>query len=254
MRSGTRIALVALLLVAVFAGGVALSSWLSAPQPVTAAMGEDPNHRTITVSGVGEVTVAPNACRFTVGVVTQATTAVAAQAANNRAAQAVADQLKALGIKETDIQSVSLYLYPVYDDRKDPDYSSDRLLNPVGFRCTHRIQVTVRDLAKVGQAIDGAIQAGANTADDITYFVSETAELRQQALTGAVRQARAKADTIAVAAGVTIVEIKSIVEHGVDYGYYRSPMMYDSASGGASMPVLPGEVSIRASITMVVRY
>jgi len=256
MRTGTKGIVVVGLLLCAFVAGLVINGNLSGPLPVSAATTDDPNHRTISVTGTGEITVAPTICRMTIGVTTDGKTAGEAQGANNTAAQAIAAALAGLKIKTSDIQTVGFNLYPLYDDRSvKSDYPTAPVV--VGYRAAHRMQVTVRDLTKVGQVIDAAVKAGANTADDITYAVEETATLRQQALTLAVKQAKAKADAIAAAAGLAITEIKTIQEHYVDYGYYRAPYAYDKAMGmgeAVPMPVLPGEIMIRASVGMVVRF
>ena len=248
---GSRTWIVAILALTMLVGGVALRGWIDGPKPVSAeTMGDD--HRTISVTGVGEITVDPDICRLVLGVQTEGKTAAEAQAAAAKATNAVIAKLRALGIADKDIKTVSFNVYPVYDqgDRENP-----AVLQPIGFRVAHRLQITVRDLTKVARVIDDCIAAGANTADEITYAVEETEALRTQALTLAVKQARSKGDAIAKAAGVNIVEIKTIQEGYVDYGYYRAPVAYDKAMGaGESMIVMPGELVIRASVSMTLRF
>lgn len=250
MRS-SKIWLAAILAVSMLVGGIVIGGLAQGPKPASAET-PDPNNRIISVSGVGEVTAEPNICRLVLGVETQGKTASEAQTANSKALTAVIAKLRALGIAEADIKTVSFNLYPVYDHGSK---ESAPVLTPIGYRANHRLQVTVKDLSKVAKVIDEAIAAGANTADEIVYSIEETAELRTTALTKAVLQARSKADAIAKAAGVSIVEIKSISEGYVDFGSYRVPMAYDKAIGaGESMSVMPGDIVIRASVSMVLRY
>ncbi len=248
----SKIWLVALLAVSMLVGGIVVGGWAQGPKPASAET-PDPNHRTISVSGVGEVTAEPNICRLVLGVETQGTTAKEAQSLNSKAFNGVVAALRALGIKDVDVKTVSFNLFPVYDPgSKD----SSPVLRPIGYRANHRVQVTVRDLTKVAKVIDDSIAAGANTADEITYGIEETVDLRTLALTRAVQQARSKGDAIAKAAGVSITEIKSISEGYVDFGSYRVPMAYDKAlgAGESAMTVMPGEVMIRANVSMVLRY
>ena len=62
----------------------------------------------------------------------------------------VVDALKKLGIADKDIQTTTISLQPVYD------YSTNT--NPprlTGYQLNNAVAVTVRDLDKVGDAIDG---------------------------------------------------------------------------------------------------
>lgn len=255
-KMGTRALVVAALVVALAMTGVAARSLAFVPRPAAAAVTDDPNYRTISVTGQGQVTVAPTICRLVVGVISDGNTAQRAQAANDAATDAVAAALRGLGIQPKDLQTVGFSLQPIYSE---PPKEGREPFVPqvVGYRSIHRIQVTVRQLELVGKVIDEAIRFGANSAEDIVYAVEETDELRTQALAAAVRQARQKADAIAAAAGLHIVEIRQIQEHFVDFGSYRAPMAFDRAMGisaEASMPVLPGELVIRATVGMVCRY
>ena len=72
--------------------------------------------------------------------------------------------------------------------------------------------VTVRDLDKVGDAIDDSLAAGATTFDGVSFRVDDPAKAQQQARTDAIAQAKANADTLAAAAGVTIRGVASISE------------------------------------------
>ncbi len=246
----SRIAFV-ILAVSLLVGGIVIGSWAGGPKPVSAET-PDPNDRVISVNGTGEVYAEPNICRLVVGVETQGKTAAEAQSLNTKATNAVIAKVLGLGIKEADVKTVSFNLYPVFDNG---GRESAPQLNPIGYRASHRLQVTVRDLDKVAKVIDEAIAAGANTADEITYAVEETTELRNQALTKAVQQARSKGNAIAAAAGLKITEIKSISEGYVDFGSYRVPMAYDKAmAAGESMTVMPGEIVVRASVSMILRY
>jgi uncharacterized protein YggE len=251
MRYSSRI-MAALLVVAVLLGGV-LFTTIAKGGPVRTAEASDFD-RKITITGSAEITLEPNMCRLTVGVQSEGATGSEAQRKSDAVMSAIIGRLLALGLQKADIKTVGFNLYPVYDYRPYESKEPPKL-EPIGFRSFQRLQVTLRDLAKVGAAIDESIAAGANSIEDITYGLSDTTEARKQALGKAVADAKAKADVIAQAMGVKVIEITSVQEHGVDYGFYKSPSAYmDRAEGaGGAMP-MPGEVTVRASIGMVVRY
>lgn len=251
MKYGSRV-MAALLAVAVLLGGV-LFTTIAKGGPVRTAEASDFDRR-ITITGSAEITLEPDMCRLVVGVQSEGATGSEAQRKSDVVISAMVARLLSLGLKQADVKTVGFNLYPVYDyrpyDSKEPPK-----LEPIGFRSHQRLQVTVRDLAKVGAVIDECIAAGANSIEDITYGLADTSEARKQALSKAVADAKAKADVIAQAMGVRVIEITSVQEHGVDYGFYKSPSAYMERADGAggAMP-MPGEVTVRASIGMVVRY
>lgn len=165
--------------------------------------------RTITVTGTGRVSVEPDVADLRLGVTITALTAQQARAANATAMTGVIGVLKALGIAARDIQTANLSLSPTYD------YSGDA--NPprlTGYTLSNTVAVVVRDVGKVGEAIDGALAAGATTLDSLGFRVLDPSGPEQQAREAAVADARAKADVLATAAGVSISGVAAISEQG----------------------------------------
>ena len=78
---------------------------------------------------------------------------------------------------------------------------------------------------------------------------------RREALTGASKQARAKADAIAQAMGLRIDGVFQVTEGGVQI---MQPRMELARAGVAAMdatgtPVQPGQVDVRAAVTVTYR-
>lgn len=204
--------------------------------------------RTINVSGTGRVAVAPDLADLRLGVTITAETVQAARAFNATAMAGVIGALKELRIAPRDIQSTNLTLSPAYD------YSGNT--NPprlTGYTLANTVAVTIRDLAKVGTAIDRAMKAGATNLDTITFRIADATFAERQAREAAVADARAKADTLAAAAGVSITGIAVITESGPAVAY---PMLHGEmakmAFADASTPVEAGANEI--AITVGVAY
>jgi uncharacterized protein YggE len=204
--------------------------------------------RTINVSGTGRVSVNPDVADLRLGVTLTAETVEAARAFNATAMAGVIGALKGLRIAPRDIQTTNLTLSPAYD------YSSNT--NPprlTGYTLANTVAVTIRDLAKVGAAIDGAMRAGATTLDSIAFRVEDSAAAERQAREAAVADARAKANVLAAAAGVTIRGTAAISESGAPIAY---PMvrgeMAKMAFADAATPVEAGTNEI--SITVAISY
>ena len=60
------------------------------------------------------------------------------------------------------------------------------------------VAVTVRDLDKLGDAIDDGLAAGATTLDGVTFRVDDPAKAQEQARKQAMAEAKSIADTLAI--------------------------------------------------------
>lgn len=216
---------------------------------VTGVHAAENSDRVIITSGSSEVKVTPDRAQVTVSVQTENADVKIAQSENADRMDAVIKAIKAVGIADADIRTSGYSIYPVYDDT-----SSLFGRKVKTYRVTNSVQVTIRDVTKTGEVIDAAVAAGANQVDSIMFMVSEELEqsLRNEVLGKAVRKARADADIVAAAAGVTITGVKEI-----NVGSYYPPVYYENArSAGmdakvasAPTPVEPGQVTISAQIS-----
>lgn len=238
--AGSRPAWVALGIVA----GLAVVLVLGPALAPRAARGEDGEpDRTISVSGSGSVTLVPDVADLHVGVVVQRTKVRDAQAAAATAMQGVVRALRAAGIAERDIRTTTLSLQPVYQ------YPANAAPRITGYELRNGVVATIRDLGRLADAIDGALAAGATTLDGITFRVDDPAAAEAQARTQAVKAARATADALASAAGVSIIGVASISEQASATPW---PVPYAGARADeAATPVLPGTSEITVSVSVV---
>lgn len=216
---------------------------------VTGVHAAEDSDRVIITSGSSEVKVTPDRAQVTVSVQTENADVKMAQSENAAKMDAVVKAIKAAGIADADVRTSGYSIYPVYDDT-----SSIFSKKVKTYRVTNSVQVTIRDVTKTGEVIDAAVAAGANQVDSIMFMVSEELEqsLRSEVLGKAVRKARADADIVAAAAGVTITGVKEI-----NVGSYYPPVYYENARPAAmdakatsvSTPVEPGQVTISAQIS-----
>jgi uncharacterized protein YggE len=219
-----------------------------APHRTLAADPTTPAEHTIAVSGIGTVVTAPDVADLRLGVTFTRPTVRAARADAAAAMTKVIAALKALGIADKDIQTTNISLQPAYD------YTSNA--NPpriTGYTLSNGVAVTVRDLDKVGDAIDNALAAGAKTFDGVSFRVDDPAKAQQKARTDAMTQARAHADTLAAAAGVTITGVASISETSAQTPY---PIFYGAERGAAAAkdvatPVQVGTTDVTITVSVV---
>lgn len=209
---------------------------------------EFPNEqpRTITVSGVGRVSVRPDIADLRLGVTITESTVDAARAASAKAQNGVIAKLKGLGIEARDLQTSIISVNPQYDYSQQS--APPRL---VGYQFTNLVAATIRDIDKVGDAIDGALGAGATSIDQISFRVADQSAAEAKAREAAVADARARADTLAAAAGVVIVGVAAIAEGGAGPIPYppRFERMAMSAKD-AGTPIEAGENEVTATVTV----
>jgi uncharacterized protein YggE len=105
----------------------------------------------------------------------------------------------------------------------------------------------------VGPVIDAGLTSGANNLDGVDFGLRHDAAARAAALTNAVESARGKAEALAKALRVRLVEIVEVAEGGVAVSPPPSPFrgrIALAAEAMATTPVSAGEVGIEASVTI----
>jgi uncharacterized protein YggE len=200
---------------------------------------------TISVGGTGRVLIDPDIADLRLGVIVEKPTVKEAREANATAMNRVIESLRKLGVAERDIQTSTLSLQPVYDYRSDGE--QPRL---IGYNLTNAVAVTIRDLDVVGDAIDAALEAGATTLDGVTFRVEDQAAAEKEAREAAMSEAKAKAQTLADAAGVAIAGVASISETVSPIPY---PVYYgrDALAADGATPVEPGTNEVSVSVSVV---
>jgi uncharacterized protein YggE len=251
--NGIRLAVVgaAALAVGLLAGPVLAG--VTAPHqyatPINAAAGDTTPEHTISVAGVGKVTVTPDLAHVQLGVQLERSTAKAARDAAATAMSGVVDALKKLGIADKDIQTTQVSLNAVYDYPTN----SARVLR--GYQLTNQVAVTVRDLTKLSDVVDNAVTAGATTVDGISFDVADRTALEAQARQAAAQDARAKADVYAKTLGLMVTGVASVSE-SVSTPVWYAPQ-YALAAGAAEDKAAPTPVqagSTDVTITVQVSF
>jgi hypothetical protein len=119
---------------------------------------------------------------------------------------------------------------------------------------SNSIEAKVRDLDTVGEVIDAAVEAGADSVRGIRFQVSNPDEVEADALTQAVQSARAKADALAAAGGAEVVGVVTIVEGGIHEPVYRAALPlagYAVAEETATPIVAPEDLESQVTVTVV---
>lgn len=210
--------------------------------------------RTLSVTGEGEIRVAPDLARVAFGVLVEGVTeADVMDDASTRTAAMIAT-LTDLGITGADVQTGAVRLTPRYGQTLlgGVDYTKIE-----GFTATNTLRVKIRDINAVGDVLAAVIGAGANTVDEIGFGLQDEVAARDAARRAAVAEAMRLAALYADAAQVGLGPVMTIVDGG-GYGGFASPVMESSmdsmSSRGApkvSVPVAPGELLVSANVSMI---
>jgi len=208
----------------------------------------DPNARFVSVSGTGRVAVTPDLDELRLAVAVTRPTAAAAQADAADAMTAVLAALRTAGVAHRDLQTEGLALQPVMDYRNDGPPTLR------GYELRNGVVARLRDLARLPEAIDGAIAAGATSLDGVRFDVEDRAAADALARDAAVADALAKAAALARAAGAELGPVLAVSE-----GAAAPPTPFPAPRGARLMaaeaaptPVEAGESEIAVTVQVVV--
>ncbi|WP_175614504.1 SIMPL domain-containing protein [Piscibacillus halophilus] len=204
------------------------------------------DERVMTVFGEGIVTTEPNEAVVALGVITQDPDLSMAQGQNAELVNNVIQVLMSEGIPREEIQTIDYSIQPQYD-------YVDGVQQFRGYQVTHILRVTVAEIARVGQVIDGAVDAGANRVLDIQFSVSHPEVFYQIALTRALEDAVAKAETLADSMNTELDPIPiKVTELSVDRpGIYQTFALTQSAG---ETPIEPGQMDIKVRVEAKFHY
>ncbi|MEX2449446.1 MAG: SIMPL domain-containing protein [Rhodospirillales bacterium] len=205
----------------------------------------EPEQRTIRVQGSGEVNVAPDAAELFAAAVAVARSAKDAMAEASEHGRALMAAAARHGVAAKDIQTGSIGLVPVFEQRPRTEPSAAPKIT--GYRASLRYRVVARDVKSFGTLLDGLVKAGANDLSGIRFFVTSREKLIDDARRRAVQDARRAAQTLADAAGVKLGAAIGIE----DVGGPSLPQPRGLAMRAESVPIAPGEVTARARVHVV---
>jgi len=203
-------------------------------------------YNTISVSGSGKASMQADEATVMLGVQTQGETASEAVDDNAKLMTAVIDAIKALGLTEEDMKTISYNLYPIY--------SKDNYNAIVGYRVVNMIAVKITDLSLIGRVIDAATNNGANMIQGVSFGLSteKRVELMKEAYIKALRNAEEKALLIAKELNITITGVLSVREN--IYQPYQPYYDYKIIRAGEAVsltPIIEGKLSVSVTVHVV---
>ncbi|MEO6333504.1 MAG: SIMPL domain-containing protein [Pyrinomonadaceae bacterium] len=210
----------------------------------------------ITVIGDSQSKISPDTAVIIFSVVTQGKQAVDVQLQNAKKSEAVQKAIEAVTTDaRADIKTSDYSLSP------QQDYYSGKTPKIMGYEVKNTVTVSIEKLDRVGQIIDTATSAGANSVEGIQFTIGEASPAKGEALALATKQAMAKAEAVARSLNGTIVRVVQTIEGGVP------AQIVDAAYGGnasaatntmmdmkpaVSTPVHAGTLVIRSQVVLIV--
>ena len=227
--------------------GLCLATLIAAP-----SLADETRVATMSLDGTATIKAEPDMATVSTGVTTSAATAREALDANNIAMSNLFDLIGSVGVDDKDMQTSGFSVEPqyVYSDKTD---ANGYRLPPkvVGYQVVNSLTVALRDLDSLGSVLDQMVSAGSNTIGGIAFSVSENADLVNDARRAAMKDALAKAELYADAAGVCLSRIVSIRENG---GYAPEPVMMREmamvADAAPKVSIAGGEVGYTMNVSV----
>jgi len=208
--------------------------------------------RSFTVTGEGSITAIPDIVQFSLGVITQGDTNLAAtQQSNTEKANAAIAFLKEQGVEQKDITTKNYSVEPRYQYYNCS--RGDTLCPPpdiVGYTVSQTVQVKVRDFNIIGELLSGVIEKGANTVSQLSFTIDDSTQIQNEARGKAVDQAKDKAQALAKAGGFRVGRLLSIQEGTILSPRYDFAALEVQRAGVPAPSIEPGSQDVKISVTL----
>ena len=202
--------------------------------------------RYITVSGIGTISVVPDAVRFNATVSSLAATSAAALSSASKSAAAVRAALKDKGIALKDIRSASISVYPEYN------YTQEFGTKITGYRASQSFDVLIRKASDAGTIIEAVVTAGGDNVQlgGVIPTTLNPAIATEEARAAAVANAKSKASSYAKLLGTSIGKVLFLEEQSSPIYSSPFPMAKAGAAADQAVEIDLGEQDVTVTITV----
>ena len=226
------------------------SALLAAPVWAEAAAAATTPVSSIRVTGDARVSARPDRVQIDLGVQNQAPLSQDAAAANARQLDAVLTAVRKAAGPGAQLRTVSYSLSPNYQY-----HTSGGEPTITGYTALNVVEVTLDDLARIGDVIDAATRGGANRVQGIQFTVRDQDAVRAQALREAATRAHAEAEVLAGALNLRILRVLSVEESSPQIVPVRPRMAVARAAASTAevpTPVEAGTLDVSANVALTV--
>lgn len=203
-----------------------------------------PVSRTISISGEGSVFAKPDIGKIVFAVVHDGETADSAAKAAAIGINDIIAFLEASGIDKKDIKTTGYSANPVYDYTQN-----GRVFK--GYEVRQSLEIKIRDIAKAGEIIGGAVRKGANQVGELSLTTENPEALKAEARKKAIDDAKEKARILARDLGVRLDDLAGFSESsGGVYPIYARAFEMSKGSADIAPEIPAGENEIKVSVTL----
>lgn len=198
---------------------------------------------TIETTGSATVTVPNDLASLSAGVGLRRPTPQAALRAAGARTRRLLGAIKAAGVAARDIQTSTLSVHPTIrrlHKRRVRQYVADSTLD-----------VTVRDVTKVGAVLAAAVNGGATSVSGPDFSLADPDASYERALVKAFAQARAKAQVLAQQAALTLGKATTINEGSTFTSSGGEGAAPTPARQAPAPPTSPGTTEVDADVDIV---
>jgi uncharacterized protein YggE len=201
--------------------------------------------RYITLTGVGTISVVPDAVRFNATVSVVGSTNAAALSSATKSSAAVRTALKDKGIAVKDIRSANISVYPEYT------WTQEAGTKITGYRASQTFDVLIRKASDAGSIIEAVVTAGGDNVQlgGVIPTTLNPAVATEEARAAAVANAKSKATSYAKLLGTSIGKVLSLEEQSSPV--YSSPFpMAKAEAADSAVQIDLGEQDVTVTITV----
>jgi uncharacterized protein len=228
-----------------------LAALLLALAPVTLMAQEGESKTTAPqakINSEGMVKAYPDVALLNFTILTEAPKAQMASLENARKAEAFLNAVKKFLHEGDTVKSTGYSINPLYtygDKGKKPAIT--------GYRASHGFQVRIKELARLGDLIDLAMQQGVNEIHGPIWQHSGIDALTLEASVQALQKAKQMASALAQSQGMKVKRLQKVstMIRVTPYPREAQPMRAAVGSENVATPIEVGEQEIRAQIEAV---
>ncbi|MBI3385404.1 SIMPL domain-containing protein [Candidatus Gottesmanbacteria bacterium] len=201
---------------------------------------------TVTVSGEAQSKQQAQIASFNVGVSAVNDDKQKAVDEVSQKITAIIEAVKNFGIKKEDIKTQNLSVYQSQQTYYDNGVLKQK---PGQWQVNNTVLVTLRDVSRASELTDLLTKGGATNVYGPNFTIDNTIQPETSLLDDAMKNAREKAEKIAMAGGKKLGKVISVTEGISQTKIY--PIMAAERGGGGGAPIEPGSQTISKSVTVV---